>query len=161
MGWCAEEKARFSPLERRLMDEAQRAFPVCSRPYAELGKRAGCSEQDAYAAIQRLRERGVIRRIGGIFNSVALGYTSELVAMNVTRERMEQVASLVNEYNGVTHNYEREDDEYSLWFTITAKTRSELDKIVGDIEKRTGVEDMMRLPAPRVFKTSVILPIDG
>lgn len=160
MRCCGEEAGTLSPLERRLLDEAQRAFPVCPSPYAELGKRVGCSEQEAYDTVQRLRERGIIRRIGGIFNSGALGYTSELVAMKVPRERIEQVASLVNEYHGVTHNYEREDDEYNLWFTITAETRSELDQIVGDLEKCTGVEDMIRLPAPRVFKTSVILPIN-
>jgi len=147
-------------LERKLLDEAQRAFPVCSRPYAELGDRVGCSEQEAYDAVHRLRESGTIRRIGGVFNSGALGYTSELVAMKVPAERIEDVASIVSEYHGVTHNYEREGDEYNLWFTITAETRRELDHIMVDIEKRTGVEDIMRLPARRVFKTSVILPID-
>jgi len=147
-------------LERKLLDEAQRAFPVCSRPYAELGDRVGCSEQEAYDAVHRLRESGTIRRIGGVFNSGALGYTSELVAMKVPAERIEDVASIVSEYHGVTHNYEREGDEYNLWFTITAETRRELDQIMVDIEKRTGVEDIMRLPARRVFKTSVILPID-
>lgn len=160
MRCCGDEAGTFSPLERKLLDEAQSAFPVCSRPYAELGNRVGCSEQEAYDTVRRLRERGIIRRIGGIFNSGALGYTSELVAMKVPGERIEDVASIVSEYHGVTHNYEREGDEYNLWFTITADTRRELDQIMGDIQKRTGIEHIMRLPARRVFKTSVMLPMD-
>jgi DNA-binding Lrp family transcriptional regulator len=160
MKCCGDEAATLSPLERKLLDESQRTFPLCSRPYAVLGERVGCSEQEACDTVQRLRERGIVRRIGGIFNSGALGYTSELVAMKVPAERMEKVASIVSEYNGVTHNYEREGDEYNLWFTITAETRTELDQVFSDIKKRTGVEDIMRLPARRVFKMSVILPID-
>lgn len=153
------EAPKLSSLERQLLDEAQRAFPVCPRPYAELGRRVGCSEQEAYDTIQSLRQRSIIRRVGGIFNSTALGYTSELVAMKVPRERLAQVAQVVGEHPGVTHNYEREG-EYNLWFTITTKTRSDLDRIVADIEKRAGIENLLRLPASRVFKIRVILPIN-
>jgi DNA-binding Lrp family transcriptional regulator len=71
-----------------------------------------------------------------------LGYTSELVAMKVPRERLDEVAQLVNEYEGVTHNYER-DGEYNLWFTITAKTRVELDRRIGEVRARTGVDDIL------------------
>ena len=148
---------KLSALERRLLDEAQRGFPVCSRPYAELGRRVGCSEREAYDTIQNLRQRAIIRRIGGIFNSGMLGYTSELVAMNVPRERLDEVAQVVNEYAGVTHNYER-DGEYNLWFTISAKTRSELERCVAEIRDRTGVDAILRLPASHVFKSRVILP---
>jgi len=153
------ETEKLSALERKLLDEAQHAFPVCSRPYAELGGRVGCGEQEAYKAIQDLRQRGIIRRIGGIFDSAALGCATELVAMKVPAERIEKVAQTVNEYTGVTHNYEREGD-YNLWFTITQETRSDLDRVVGDIKNRTEVGQMLRLPATRRFKTSVILPLE-
>jgi len=152
-------RGNLSALERRLLDEAQREFPVCSRPYAELGRIVGCSEEEAYDTIQDLRQRGVIRRIGGIFDSRRLGYTSELVAMKVPRDRLEEVAQVVNECEGVTHNYERVG-EYNLWFTITAKTRAELDQRVAEVRDRTGVDDILRLPASRVFKSRVVLPFD-
>lgn len=150
---------KLSALERRLLDEAQRAFPVCSRPYAELGRLVGCSEQEAYDAIQNLRRRGIIRRIGGIFDSGMLGYASELVAMKVPRERLDEVAQLVNGYEGVTHNYER-DGEYNLWFTITASTRAELDRCVAEVRERSRVGDILLLPASRVFKSRVVLPLN-
>ena len=150
-------KGKLSAVERRLLDEAQRGFPVCSRPYAELGRLVGCSEEEAYDIIQNLRQRGIIRRIGGIFDSGMLGYTSELVAMKVPRHRLDEVAQLVNEYEGVTHNYER-DGEYNLWFTITAKARSELNRCVAEIKGRTGVNEILRLPASRMFKSRVVLP---
>lgn len=152
------DTGRLSLMERKLLDKVQRAFPACSRPYAELGERVGCTEQEAYDAIRSLRQRGLIRRIGGIFDSAALGYVSELIAMKVPRERLDQVAQVVNEYQGVTHNYEREGD-YNLWFTIGQETRSELDRILADIESRTGVKEMLRLPTSRRFKIKVILPI--
>ena len=151
-------RGRFSLLERKLLDEVHRTFPVCSRPYAALGERVGCTEQQACDTIQSLRQRGFIRRIGGIFDSRALGYVSELVVMKVPRERLEEVAQVVNEYHGVTHNYEREGD-YNLWFTISQERRSELDRILADIRSRTNIKEMLRLPASRKFKVEVILPL--
>ena len=151
------ETGELVPLERKLLHETQQAFPVCSRPYAELARRVGCSEQEAYDTIQSLRHRGIIRRIGGVFDSATLGYTGELVAMKVARDRLDEVAQRVNEYEGVTHNYERQG-EYNLWFTITAKTRSELDRFVAEVTNHPRVEDILRLPASRVFKSRVVLP---
>ena len=148
----------LSTLQRKLLNDVQRAFPVCSRPYAELGARAGCAEQEAYDAIQSLRQRGLIRRIGGIFDSVELGYASALVAMKVPPERLEQVARIVSEYEGVTHNYER-DGDYNVWFTVGEKTRGRLERVLADIENRTGIKDVLRLPATRKFKVRVVLPI--
>ena len=153
------DKGQLSALERKLLNEVQRAFPVCSRPYAELGERVGCDEQEAYDAVQGLRQRGLIRRIGGIFDSAELGYASALVAMKVPPERLEQVARIVGEHEGVTHNYER-DGEYNLWFTISLETRPDLDRALAGIESRTGIKDMLRLPTTRKFKVRVVLPID-
>ncbi len=152
------DRGGLSPLERRLLDEVQRAFPVCSRPYAELGERVGCAEQEAYDAIHSLRQRGLIRRIGGIFDSAELGYASALVAMKVPPEQLEQVAHTVGEYEGVTHNYER-DGDYNLWFTISQETRPDLERVLADIESRTGINEMLRLPTIRKFKVRVVLPI--
>jgi DNA-binding Lrp family transcriptional regulator len=149
---------KLSSLERKLLDEVQRAFPVCSRPYAELGERVGCTEQEAYDAIQNLKKRGFIRRIGGIFDSAELGYASELVAMRVPPERLEQVARIVSEYEGVTHNYER-DGDYNLWFTISEERRLDLERALADIESRTGIKEMLSLPTTRRFKVRVVLPI--
>jgi DNA-binding Lrp family transcriptional regulator len=88
-----------------------------------------------------------------------LGYASELVAMKVPRERLDEVAQLVNGYEGVTHNYER-DGEYNLWFTITASTRAELDRCVAEVRERSRVGDILLLPASRVFKSRVVLPLN-
>ncbi len=152
------DKGQLSALERKLLNDVQSSFPVCSRPYAELGQRVGCTEQEAYDAIQSLRQRGLIRRIGGIFDSAELGYASALVAMKVPQERFEQVARIVSEYEGVTHNYER-DGDYNLWFTISQETRPDLERVLADIESRTGIKEMIRLPTTRKFKVRVVLPI--
>jgi len=152
------DKGGLSTLERKLLNDVQRAFPVCSRPYAELGERVGCAEQEAYDAIQSLRQRGLIRRIGGIFDSAELGYASELVAMKVPPQRLEQVARIVSEYGGVTHNYER-DGDYNLWFTVGEETRGRLERVLADIESRTGINEVLRLPTIREFKVRVVLPI--
>ncbi len=70
-------------IDRRLLDQIQRAFPIGERPYAVLGERLGLTERDVLARIESLKGSRLVRQISAIFNTSALGYHSSLVAMAV------------------------------------------------------------------------------
>jgi len=143
-------------IDRRVLDVIQAAFPLCRSPYAELGRRVGLSAEAAMARVQSLRERGLIRRIGGVVNSRELGLVGTLVGMKVPPDRIDAVAAVVNAVPNVTHNYLREDD-YDMWFTITAASRDDVTAILADIREKTGIEDVLDLPSLRTFKINVHL----
>jgi DNA-binding Lrp family transcriptional regulator len=67
---------------------------------------------------------------------------------------VDEVAGIINEYTGVTHNYLREHD-YNIWFTITARSQQELDRIMGEIRDKSGIQDLIDLPTIRMFKIRV------
>jgi siroheme decarboxylase len=104
--------------------------------------------------VKRLKERGVIRRLGGVFDAKKMGFSSTLVAARVTAEQLEQVARQVSALPGVTHNYQR-DHDFNLWFTLTCSTTAELAEILAVVETLPGVEKLRRLPALRLFKIGV------
>ncbi|MDD2421921.1 MAG: Lrp/AsnC family transcriptional regulator, partial [Heliobacteriaceae bacterium] len=108
--------------------------------------------------VQKLKERGIIRRIGGVFDSRRLGYRATLCALKVPPDRVDAVAAIVNGYPGVTHNYLREH-EYNMWFTLIAPTAAKMAAIIAEIKARTGCE-LQNLPASRVFKIKVDLPVN-
>jgi len=101
-----------------------------------------------------MKDRDVIRRIGANCNSRMLGYTSTLCAAKVPSQLMEQFVEVVNSYSGVTHNYRREHT-YNIWFTLIAPSKEEIKRILSEISEHTGVEEIMSLPAERLFKIQV------
>jgi len=64
------------------------------------------------------------------------------------------VAGIVNGYYQVTHNYLR-NHEYNMWFTVLAPSAEKRAEIIEEIRSRTGINDIMNLPAKRLFKIVV------
>lgn len=141
-------------IDRKLLDVMQDSFPLVSQPYREIAASLGTSAEDVIFRLKKLRETGIIRRMGAIFDSKKLGYCSTLCAMEVPDQRIDEVARIINEYTGVTHNYVR-DYEYNVWFTITARSRPELNRIMAEIQEKSGLHNLIDLPATRMFKIRV------
>ena len=69
--------------DRAILNEIQSDFPISSRPYHEVGKRMGLSEPEVLERVKKLKTDGVIRRIGGNFDSRRLNFRSTLCAAKV------------------------------------------------------------------------------
>jgi DNA-binding Lrp family transcriptional regulator len=139
--------SELDTLDRRLLEDFQRDFPLSERPYAELGERLGCTEAEVLERLGRLRAAGIVSRVGAVVRPHALGW-STLAALAVPPERLEEVAELVSGYQAVNHNYEREH-VFNLWFVVTACDRAGVAAVLNDIEERCGLEPLdLPLEAP-------------
>ena len=98
-----------------------------------------------------LKAAGIIRRIGGNFVPDKLGYVSTLCAARVPAEKLDLFADTVNDYTGVTHNYVR-DNDFNVWFTFIAPSMEKIAESLDEIRRRTGVDEVLSLPATKVFK---------
>lgn len=157
--------SELDELDRRVLTEIQAGFPIDEAPYCTLAARlvgAGfeTTEMDVLDSVVKMRLTGVIRRIGAIFDSNRLGYRSTLCAIAVPAERVDEVAALIGEYPNVTHNYLRED-RYNIWFTLIAESEPRIEAILGEIATRTGIADILNLPAIRLFKIKVDFDLTG
>ncbi|RJR28870.1 MAG: Lrp/AsnC family transcriptional regulator [Desulfobacteraceae bacterium] len=141
-------------LDREIINEIQSDFPITSRPFLELAKRLGSTEEDILSRIRMLKERGIIRRIGGNFQSKKLNFTSTLCAAKVPGEKLDRFVETVNSYPGVTHNYLR-DHEFNVWFTFIAPDMNSIETALKEISESTGVSDILNLPSVRMFKIKV------
>lgn len=141
-------------IDRALLNPIQNDFPIDVHPYQVLGLAVGTTEEDAYQRIQRLRRDGIIRRLGGVFDSRRLGYFSTLCAAKVPEEKIPILAELLNKIPGVTHNYLR-NHAYNCWFTLIARSQAEAERILQHIREASGVEEVYSLPAIRLFKINV------
>ena len=128
---------RMAELQQRLIDEYQRGLPLSLTPYADIARHLGVEEIDVIEGLRTLREDGTVSRVGFVFRPHRIG-TSTLAAMAVPKERMEEVAELVNHYPQVNHNYEREH-HYNLWFVLTAEDEDELQGTLDELVHVTGI----------------------
>jgi len=144
-------------IDKQLLQLTQDEFSIMKRPWKELGNRLKITEEEVLLRLKRLCIKGVIRKIGPILNTRKLGLSaSTLIAMKVPEEKIEQVASIINEYESVSHNYQREH-EYNLWFTVRTSDEKKLRRTIEEIKRRTEIPDanILDLPTLRVFKIDV------
>ena len=148
---AAERVYKTDAVDRMLLNAIQNHFPLEIRPYRTLGKAVGLAEDEAYRRVRRLRREGIIRRLGGIFDSRRLGYFSTLCAAKVPEEKILPLAEFLEGITGVTHNYLR-NHEYNVWFTLIAVSEEAVESILQQVRAETGVPEIYSLPASRMFK---------
>ncbi|MCL6088096.1 MAG: AsnC family transcriptional regulator [Actinobacteria bacterium] len=146
-------------IDRKLLNLIQDNFPVDSRPYLKLARRLGISEKDVISKINYFKKKGIIRRLGVIFDSKKLGYESTLCAIKVPKSNINEVAEIINSIPDVTHNYLRKH-KYNMWFTLIAPDNEAINRIFMEIRRDTGIEDIINLPAVKVFKINAIFNVN-
>ena len=158
----------MSELEQQILDLIQDAFPLVERPYLRLAEMLKVSEQVAFETVEKMRASGVIRRIGGVYDSKKLGFISRLCAGMVpassldfsaephAQTAMEKFAAVVNDVPAITHNYIR-SHEYNVWFTVIAEKEVAIQTIVDKLCDATDLHDVHVMSATRKFKINTVM----
>ena len=141
-------------IDEQILNRMEREFPVSPYPYRDLARDLDLDEEEVIHRISRLKEKGVVRRIGAFFDSEKLGYESTLIAMKVPHSRLGEVAQVISGYPEVTHNYSRHH-EFNLWFVLVGKSRKEIVENLMEIKKRTGISQILELPKRQLFKLNL------
>ncbi len=145
-------------INKDILNLIQSDFPIESRPFLKIANELNITEMQVITIIKELKNNGYIKRIGGIFDLRKLGYHSTLCAIKVPIDRIEEVANLINSYNGVTHNYIR-NHSYNMWFTIIAPSPEDVKGFLNTIKSKTNIEDIIELPVEKLFKINVVFDL--
>ncbi len=145
-------------VDKQILAIIQSGFPIAPRPYAVVGEQIGITEEETLSRVTKLREDGVIRRIGANFGSRELGWESTLCAAKVPEEKIDEFVAEVNKHKGVTHNYLREN-EFNIWFTYIGTDLEDVENTLQSITDKTGIK-VLNLPASFMFKIKVDFNMD-
>jgi hypothetical protein len=102
-----------------------------------------------------------VLKIGPTFDSAQIGLkASTLVALRVAEEKIVEVVQIINQYDNISHNYQR-NNEYNVWFTLTAKNDQEINLILEQLRQKVKIakQDMLNLPTKHRFKINVVFQI--
>jgi DNA-binding Lrp family transcriptional regulator len=148
-------------LEKQLLNDYQQGMPLVSKPYLAIAedinnKGFNVTEQKIIDTLSQLKKKGLISRIGPVFQPKIVG-GSTLAAIAVPTERIQEVASIINSYSQVNHNYQREH-RFNLWFVVTASNQNEVEHVLQQIEQKTGLT-VMNLPMEQDYHIDLGFPL--
>ena len=147
---------QLSALEKCLLNEYQRDFPLCASPFAVIADQQGVTEAEVIETLESLQQRGLISRVGPVFAPQRAG-ASTLAALSVPGEELQRVADIVSDFEEVNHNYEREHS-FNLWFVVTASDEAHVQRVLDAIEEQTGLA-VLNLPLERSFYIDLGFPL--
>jgi DNA-binding Lrp family transcriptional regulator len=139
---------KITQLQQDIINNFQKGFPLCSNPYLAIAqklstKRHQVTEHSVFRTLSDLDSLGVTSRIGPVFDHKKAG-ASTLAALAVNDEDLDKVASIVNQFEQVNHNYARGSHfnitAYNLWFVVTASDPISLNNTLMRIELLTGLK---------------------
>lgn len=144
------------PAELTLVDRWQHHFPLVDKPFEVVGRSVALDERETIGVFRRLREIGVISRIGAVVRPNTIG-ASTLAALQVPPEGLEKVAAIVSREPRVTHNYERMH-AFNLWFVIAGADAEAIASTIDSISRQTGLA-AIELPMLRAYHLGLGFPL--
>ena len=145
-----------SRVEKALLNDFQKDFPLVSQPYAQLAESLCVNEDAVIETLGTLLDRGLVSRVGAVVAPHTAG-SSTLAAMAVPEKRLEEVAAIVSKHPEVNHNYEREH-RFNLWFVVTGADEASVRRVLDDVGRRTGLT-VLDLPLLEEFHIDLGFPL--
>lgn len=156
---CAVPAGAGESAGQRLLAAIQDGLPLVSRPYAEIGRRAGLSEAEVIERLRLWLETGVIKRLGVVVRHRKLGYRANaMVVFDVPDERVSEIGHRLATFACVTLCYRRprrgEGWPYNLFCMIHGKDRATVEAQVEALAIACGLDEIPRavLFSRRCFK---------
>ena len=128
----------MNALKRRLIDEWQGGFPLCERPFAVMAERLESSEDAVLEALRELLADGTLTRFGPLYQVERLGGAFSLAALKAREADFDRIASAVNGFPEVAHNYRREH-AFNMWFVLATETPAGVGDTIERIAMATGL----------------------
>ena len=137
--------------DREILKILQEKFPLVTRPFRHIAVKLVIEESEVIERVSRMKEAGIIRRIGPVYDVSKCGYKSTLIALKAPVSVKNSLVDYINSFENVTHNYER-DHDYNIWFTFIFQNDRELEGLEKDLRQRFDVEDILLLPSIKKYK---------
>jgi len=148
-------------VDKELLKMMQEGIPLVSRPFAEVAKRLGISEEEVLSRIRKLMENGVIRRFGASIRPERVGLvTSAMIVWKVPPSKVVEVGNKMAQFKEVTHCYERQAIpgkwEFNLYCVIHGHSKKDCEEIAKHISNSIGIKEYMLLFSEREFKNTSV-----
>ncbi|WP_457552127.1 siroheme decarboxylase subunit beta [Desulfobacula sp.] len=135
----------LTDLEKKIIALLQTDIPVVKRPFLEMAKQIGITEDQFLEVLRNLNERGMIRRFGATLKHQKSGFKANaMVAWKVDEDRVEKTGEIMATFQEITHCYRRNPApgwKYNLYTMVHASDEDECYAIAKKISQAVGEKD--------------------
>jgi DNA-binding Lrp family transcriptional regulator len=125
-------------LDKKIINGLQNGFPICDAPYKQVAEQLGLTEPKLIERLKALLDNGTLTRFGPLYNAELMGGALTLAAVKAPEERFDEVATIINAYPEVAHNYAR-SHELNMWFVLATESPGQIAQTITAIEQKTGL----------------------
>lgn len=135
----------LTELEKKIIASIQGDMPVLKRPYAKIAKQLNITEKILLSTLNRLLEKGVIRRFGATLCHQNSGFEANaMAAWEVDEDIVEKVGKKLASFRQVSHCYRRnpnKDWPFNLYTMVHAKTEKSCLETIRKMSEATGIKN--------------------
>ncbi|MEA4926493.1 MAG: Lrp/AsnC family transcriptional regulator [Syntrophomonadaceae bacterium] len=143
-------------IDRNIISLLQGDLPLESRPFYKLAQQLQISEQEIVDRIIKMQQMGIIRRWGAVLRHRQAGYMANaMVAWKVEASAADRAGRLMAEFKAISHCYLRQVPNlfaYNLFAMMHAHDEEELQRIIDEVSKRTGINDYAVIRSLKEYK---------
>ena len=149
----------IDPTDLQLIVAIQQGLPIISRPYAHIAEQLALSETEVITRLGRLKQQGLIKRLGVIVKHSRLGYQSNaMVVFDIPDELVTQKGQKISLLPFINLCYLRprhgEQWPYNLFCMIHGKSRERVLQQIAQLIENCALESYAHdiLFSQRCFK---------
>jgi DNA-binding Lrp family transcriptional regulator len=146
----------LTEIEKKVIASIQADLPVIRRPYRDIADRLNITEAELLETLQRLCDRGIIRRFGATLRHQKSGFSANaMVAWQVEEERIEDVGKILAAFRQVSHCYRRNPTDgwpYNLYTMVHAPDEKTCRETTRQMAERAGIDNYSLLFSRRELK---------
>jgi DNA-binding Lrp family transcriptional regulator len=150
----------LSPKDKKLIHALSGDLPLCPRPFAEIGKSVGMSEDEVLFAIADYAKRGLLRRFGAVLVHQVSGFSANaMLVWNFPEEEAVIIGEKFSTLPYVTHCYLRKEAPgwpYNLYTMIHAPDRERLLAMANEMASLSEAKDWLILESVKELKKESI-----
>ncbi len=134
----------------------QGPMPAVEEPFAPAAERLGISQDEVFARLESLRERGGLRRVAAILFHRRAGFSANGMGVwEVPEPDILAIGRRMAAFRGISHCYQRPtyaDWPYSVFTMAHGRSKEECDAILDSIAEETGITGRATLYSSTEFK---------
>jgi len=146
----------LTKLEKRIISSIQDDIAITERPYLEIAKNLGISQEALLEKLKDLCNRGIIRRFGATIRHQKSGFEANaMAAWEVDEDRIDKVGKILASFSQVSHCYRRNPTEnwpYNLYTMIHSRDEKSCREIVRKMSDKASVDTYILLFSRKELK---------
>jgi len=142
--------------EKWILVVLQQPFPLVHQPFMQIAQQLDLTEQQLRNSIEKLKQKGVIKRIVGMLRHRHVGFSeNNMLCFNIPNERIKEAGNIATTFNEISHCYQRPvfpNWPYSLFCMTHAQSKERANELMKEISKRIKCNDYIALKSIKEFK---------